>query len=90
MAMHPEIQENARKEAIQILENKDHLTYEDYQSDHVKYIKCIIKETLRLRPPGIMFGRKTTKEMKIGNYTFPKNVISCTTINKLRRQDYFI
>jgi cytochrome P450 len=74
MAMHPDKQEKAQKVADGILKNKDFITYEDYQSDQLNYIKFVVKETLRLRSPGFMIGRKVIKEVRLGNYVFPKNV----------------
>lgn len=80
LAMHPEKQEKARKEADSVLRDKEHISYEDYMSDKLNYVKCIMKETLRLRPPGFMIGRRASKEVQLGNQRFPKNVTASTAI----------
>lgn len=36
------------------------------------YLKCVVKETLRLHPPGVMIHRETRASVKLGGYDIPK------------------
>jgi len=42
--------------------------YEDLQ--HMRYLDCVIKETLRLFPSVPLIGRRLTEDLKIGLFIF--------------------
>jgi len=47
--------------------------YEDLQ--HMHYLDCVIKETLRLFPTIPLIGRQLTEDLKIGELFFkPENI----------------
>jgi len=72
LASHPEIQEKARKEILE--KTPDGLNFDSLSELH--YIDWIIRETLRLHPPvPITGGRKTTTEVKIGDWNIPENTV---------------
>ncbi|KAL1925790.1 uncharacterized protein VTP21DRAFT_673 [Calcarisporiella thermophila] len=74
LAVHPEYQELARQEADSILSEFDRMHIPNVeQCRHMKYIDCIIKESLRLHPPASLIGPRVLETpMKIGDETFPQ------------------
>jgi len=44
--------------------------HEDLQ--HMRYLDCVIKETLRLFPTIPLIGRQLTEDLKIGMFIFHK------------------
>ncbi|KAI8884558.1 cytochrome P-450 cyp509A1 [Backusella circina FSU 941] len=75
LAKHPEIQQRAREEVIQILgdEPNDVLpTIKDTQN--MAFVNQIIKEVLRMNPPiTSTFSRKATEDCDISGYFIPKD-----------------
>ncbi|KAF8696980.1 hypothetical protein HU200_036626 [Digitaria exilis] len=61
LSMHPEWQDRAREEVIGLFGR----TKPEYEG------LSRLKTVLRLYPPAIVFSRRTYKEMKIGNVTYP-------------------
>ncbi|XP_011061609.1 PREDICTED: cytochrome P450 4g15-like [Acromyrmex echinatior] len=74
LANFKEIQEKAYKELLEIYGTETPkfapVKYEDLQ--HMHYLECIIKETLRLFPTIPMIGRELTEDLKMGEYVLPK------------------
>jgi len=66
------LQEKAYKELLEIYGTETPkfapVKYEDLQ--HMHYLDCIIKETLRLFPVVPMIGRKLTEDLKMGSFIF--------------------
>ncbi|WCJ42773.1 Cytochrome P450 72A225 [Euphorbia peplus] len=71
LAMHPEWQEKARQEVLQVCGNNkpdfDALT-------HLRIVTMILNEVLRLYPPAIALYQHTYKETKIGDINIPAGV----------------
>ncbi|KAL6192908.1 hypothetical protein ACLB2K_033994 [Fragaria x ananassa] len=71
LALHPDWQEEARKEVLQIFGKQppspDGLA-------KLKTMSMIINESLRLYPPVITLARNVDKEVRLGNLTIPPNV----------------
>ncbi|KFM61115.1 Cytochrome P450 4C1, partial [Stegodyphus mimosarum] len=49
------------------------------------YLENVIKETLRLYPPGPLIGRKCKESIKTGSYTIPSGTNIYLNIYKLHR-----
>lgn len=71
LAMNEKIQEKVFQEINEIFPtNNFDIDYNDLQN--MEYTEMVLKETLRLFPPGPFFGRKVTAELKIGMaYIYP-------------------
>uniref|UniRef100_A0A0A9TEH6 Uncharacterized protein n=1 Tax=Arundo donax TaxID=35708 RepID=A0A0A9TEH6_ARUDO len=72
LSMHPEWQDRAREEVIDLF-GKNKPEYEGLS--RLKIVTIILYEVLRLYPPAIVFSRKTYKKMKIGDVMYPAGVI---------------
>ncbi|KAF2287143.1 hypothetical protein GH714_038409 [Hevea brasiliensis] len=71
LAMHPDWQEKAREEVLQICGKKE----PDFEAlTHLKIVTMILNEILRLYPPVIALYQHTHKETKIGDITIPAGV----------------
>ncbi|KAL6190185.1 hypothetical protein ACLB2K_036583 [Fragaria x ananassa] len=71
LALHPEWQEEARKEVLQLF-GKEPPTYDGIAK--LKTMSMIINETLRLYPPAILLARKVSREVRLGKILVPANV----------------
>jgi pentalenene oxygenase len=67
-AEHPEVKDQLHAEVDRVL-NGAPATYADLP--HLEVAGRIINETLRLRPPGWIFTRVTTREVQMGRYRCP-------------------
>ncbi|XP_067131382.1 cytochrome P450 4C1-like [Centruroides vittatus] len=69
----PEVQEKVYLELQEIFENDINrdITIDDLTK--MTYLECVIKESMRIYPPGPFIARKNPSEMKIGNYVLPAN-----------------
>ncbi|XP_043278531.1 cytochrome P450 4C1-like isoform X2 [Venturia canescens] len=70
-AMHPEIQEKARKEIREIWSEDEPVTLEHL--NRMKYLECCVKETLRLFPIAPLLIRHLKSELALGTCTLPEN-----------------
>ncbi|KAK9744644.1 Cytochrome P450 [Popillia japonica] len=67
---HPEIQEKLYEEVHGILQHKSTPTLVSELSN-MKYLECVIKETLRLYPSVPVVSRKIEQEITLGEYKIP-------------------
>ncbi|KAF7728619.1 cytochrome P450-dit2 [Apophysomyces ossiformis] len=87
LAVHQDIQQRAREEALRILgsEPVDVLPTVE-QTKAMDYINMVMKETLRLNgPAGEVFPRKTTKDIDLEGTVIPKGTLVTVDIYNLHR-----
>ena len=70
LGSHPEVQAKALKEAEQIKEQD--LPIQDGLKE-MKFIECVIKETLRIHPSAPMISRNVDEAIEIDSVVYPKN-----------------
>ena len=83
LAQHPQHQDKIREEVRSVLKGREWLEYEDLK--HLNYTMWCIKEAIRLYPPVFAFFRITSKEIKVGAYTIPRDTIVCTHVFTIHR-----
>ncbi|XP_051133991.1 salviol synthase-like [Andrographis paniculata] len=70
MLKHPKILKNAQNELRMVFKDKGHVDEADF--DKLKYLKLVIKETLRLHPPApLLAPRENSEQCKIHGYNIP-------------------
>ncbi|EDW78816.1 uncharacterized protein Dwil_GK12509 [Drosophila willistoni] len=73
ISRHPKVQAKLYDELQQVLGKDPTAPITQSQLQELKYLDCIIKETMRLYPPVPAIGRHTTKELRIGDQIIPPN-----------------
>ncbi|PKU64681.1 Secologanin synthase [Dendrobium catenatum] len=71
LSMHPNWQDQARNEVLQVF-GQSKPTFEGLS--RLKIVTMIFYEVLRLYPPVVILLRQTYKEIKLGEFTFPRGV----------------
>ncbi|CAA7026727.1 unnamed protein product [Microthlaspi erraticum] len=66
---HPNILKKAQEEVQRVVGTKSKIT--NNEIDQMHYLRCIIKETLRLHPPGIVPRETSSNWIKLGGYDIP-------------------
>ncbi|KAH7984479.1 hypothetical protein HPB52_021524 [Rhipicephalus sanguineus] len=86
---HRDVQVELHDEIDRIFGDDVHrpVTTDDLRS--MKYLSCIIKETLRLYPSVPIMGRYIEEDMKIGNQLIPKGTMAMVLIYFLHRHPRF-
>ena len=73
LVRNPSIMKKAQDEVRRVIGNKSKLDETDIA--HLQYLKCIIKETLRLHTPvPLLVPRKTSTNVKLGGYDIPSKM----------------
>ncbi|XP_026380213.1 cytochrome P450 71A1-like isoform X2 [Papaver somniferum] len=68
----PRLMKKAQEEVRRVIGNKNKVEEQDI--DQMQYLKCIVKESLRLHPPlPVLIGRVSSVSCKIGGYDIPPN-----------------
>uniref|UniRef100_A0A6P4G0X4 Probable cytochrome P450 4d20 n=1 Tax=Drosophila rhopaloa TaxID=1041015 RepID=A0A6P4G0X4_DRORH len=90
IARHPKVQERIYEELLRVLGQDPSAPVTQSQLNDLKYLECVIKETMRLYPPVPAIGRHTHKDLQIGNKTIPANTsIYLVMYFAHRDPDYF-
>ncbi|EDV38702.1 uncharacterized protein Dana_GF24863 [Drosophila ananassae] len=73
IARHPEVQRRIHEELLQVLGPDPHAPVTQAQLHSLKYLDCVVKETLRLYPSVPAIGRHAHREIRLGEQTIPAN-----------------
>ncbi|TYH51130.1 hypothetical protein ES332_D10G253200v1 [Gossypium tomentosum] len=69
---HPNAMKKVQEEVRNVVGNKLRVDAEDVSK--MKYLKCVLKETLRLYPAGsLLLPRQTSSSIKLGGYDIPSD-----------------
>ncbi|XP_059442631.1 cytochrome P450 71A1-like [Corylus avellana] len=72
LVKNPRVMKRAQEEVRRVVSKKSRIDVNDINK--MDYLKCIIKETLRLHPPiPLLLPRETITSVKIGGYDIPPN-----------------
>ena len=68
----PRVMQKAQEEVRRVVGNKKKISMDDING--MDYLKCVIKENLRLHPPvPLLVARKTSASVEVGGYKVPAN-----------------
>ncbi|CAM0881784.1 unnamed protein product [Alopecurus aequalis] len=77
LSMHPEWQDRAREEVLQVFgQNKPDLN----GLNRLKIVTMVFNEVLRLYPPVVLINRRTYKKIELGGVTYPPDVMLALNI----------
>ncbi|KAH7981437.1 hypothetical protein HPB49_024034 [Dermacentor silvarum] len=87
---HPEAQAKVHEELDAVFgsDRERPVTREDIAQ--LKYLDCVIKETLRLYPPIPAIARKLGEDLILGKHTIPKGTVSVIFIYFMHRHPRFV
>lgn len=82
---HPEVQAKVHEEidAIFVEDLERDVTAEDIKQ--MKYLECVVKESMRLYPPVPLIARDVDEDMKVGEFTVPKGSVAVAAIYFIQR-----
>lgn len=69
LSQHPSAAERAAAELDRVLGDRATPTYADLKQ--LRYLDTVLREAMRLYPPGPYGARETTAELRLGDYTLP-------------------
>lgn len=86
---HPEVQAKVQEEIDALFaDDKDRdVTIEDIKQ--MKYLECVVKESMRLYPPVPIIARNVDEDMNVGEYTIPKGAVAVAPIYFIQRHPKF-
>ncbi|KAH8418307.1 hypothetical protein KR222_009568 [Zaprionus bogoriensis] len=90
LARHPEIQERAFREVREVIGDDKSKSITMRDLGELKYLECVIKESLRLYPPVPMIGRHLDEDVVLDGKLIPaKSNIILITYHAQRDPDFF-
>ena len=86
LALHPSIQQKVHEEAAQAIPDPSLVTFEQLKG--LTYLRCVMKETLRLYPPAWAINRSPKQDVTVAGFHIPKGAsIMINTLRLHRRED---
>ncbi|GIY15069.1 cytochrome P450 4V2 [Caerostris darwini] len=87
LGLYPEVQAKVHEELDWIFgeDVERHATLDDLKD--MKYLDCVIKETMRLYPPGHFLSRRITEDITICGYSIRKGATCVAFTNLLHRDE---
>lgn len=74
VARNPQVQQRIHEEALRVLPNPEQALSADALRTDITYTRAVLKESLRLNPISIGFGRVLNQDMVLSGYFVPKGV----------------
>ncbi|KAF5469940.1 hypothetical protein F2P56_010495 [Juglans regia] len=71
LVKNPRVMEKAQAEVRRVLEGRGNINETDIQK--LDYLRAVVKETLRLHPPGALMARESREKCEISGYEIPSN-----------------
>ncbi|XP_004501856.3 phenylacetaldehyde oxime monooxygenase CYP71AN24-like [Cicer arietinum] len=88
LVKNPGIMKKAQEEVRRVVGNKSKI--EESDVNQMDYMKCVIKETLRLHPAApLLAPRKTTSSVKLGGYDIPDKTMVYVNAWAIQRDPEF-
>ncbi|KAK9019576.1 hypothetical protein V6N11_054092 [Hibiscus sabdariffa] len=80
---HPHAMKKVQQEVRDVVGNKSKVDMEDISK--MEYLKCVLKETFRLHPAGVLVPRKTSANVKLGGYDIPSDTTIMINVWAIQR-----
>ncbi|KAK7350658.1 hypothetical protein VNO77_09514 [Canavalia gladiata] len=88
LVKNPSTMMKAQEEVRKVVGNKSKLEEDDV--NQMNYLKCVLKETLRLHPPApLLVPRETTSNVKLGGYDIPDKTMVYVNAWAIQRDPEF-
>ncbi|KAF5469938.1 hypothetical protein F2P56_010493 [Juglans regia] len=71
LVKNPRVMEKAQAEVRRVFEGRGNINETDIQK--LDYLRAVVKETLRLHPPGALIPRESREKCEISGYEIPSN-----------------
>ncbi|GFR06285.1 cytochrome P450 4c3 [Trichonephila clavata] len=86
LGLYPDIQKKAHEELTWIFGDDTESSATENDLNNMKYLKCVIQETLRLYPAVTMIGRSVPENSTISGYPIPKGA-TCILVPSVIHRD---
>ena len=86
LAKNPHIQDKLRREVKEAFSDEEELAWEKLEK--LQFLENVIKESLRLHPPGDVTGRVTLSDVEIGGYFVPRGTMIIFPIDAVQRSSH--
>ncbi|XP_037269503.2 cytochrome P450 4V2 [Rhipicephalus microplus] len=87
---HPEIQAKVQEEIDLVCGDDWDKPPTAEELKNLTYMECVLKEAMRLYPPGSVIGRSVVKDIKIGKYTIPRGTVAVVALYFLQRHPRYV
>ena len=88
LAKNPHIQDKLRREVEEALsDEEEELTWEKLEK--LQFLENVIKESLRLHPPGDVARRVAVSDVEIGGYFVPRGTMILLPIDAVQRSSHY-